>query len=72
MCHYCGNLSKKSSTAQAILGYFAVTGGQVYDSQVVGDVLDTPKPLLAVTADKATTARRCASRSKMTAPCRSS
>ncbi len=32
---------------------FAVTGGQVHDSQVVGDVLDTPKPPLAVTADKA-------------------
>ena len=29
------------------------TGGQVHDSQVVGDVLDTPKPPLAVTADKA-------------------
>ena len=32
---------------------FAVTGGQVHDSQVVGEVLDTPKPPLAVTADKA-------------------
>ena len=32
---------------------FAVTGGQVHDSQVVGDVLGTPKPPLAVTADKA-------------------
>ena len=32
---------------------FTVTGGQVHDSQVVGDVLDTPKPPLAVTADKA-------------------
>ncbi len=32
---------------------FAVTGGQVHDSQVVGDVLDTPRPPLAVTADKA-------------------
>jgi transposase len=32
---------------------FAVTGGQVHDSQVVGDVLDTPKPPLAITADKA-------------------
>jgi hypothetical protein len=32
---------------------FAVTGGQVHDSQVVGNVLDTPKPPLAVTADKA-------------------
>ena len=30
-----------------------MTGGQVHDSQVVGDVLDTPKPPLAVTADKA-------------------
>jgi Transposase DDE domain len=26
---------------------------QVHDSQVVGDVLDTPRPPLAVTADKA-------------------
>jgi transposase len=32
---------------------FTVTGGQVHDSQVVGDVLDTPRPQLAVTADKA-------------------
>ncbi len=31
----------------------AVTGGQVHDSQVVGEVLDTPKPPLATTADKA-------------------
>jgi hypothetical protein len=32
---------------------FAVTGGQVHDSQVVGDVLDTPRPPLAIAADKA-------------------
>ena len=32
---------------------FTVTGGQVHDSEVVGDVLDTPRPPLAVTADKA-------------------
>ena len=32
---------------------FAVTGGQVHDSQVVSEVLDTPKPPLAITADKA-------------------
>ena len=32
---------------------FVVTGGQVHDSQVVGDVLDTSKPPLAVTTDKA-------------------
>jgi transposase len=32
---------------------FTVTGGQVHDSQVVGDVLDTPRLPLAVTADKA-------------------
>jgi len=32
---------------------FAVTGGQVHDSQVVGDVLNTPKSPLAITADKA-------------------
>jgi len=32
---------------------FTVTGGQVHDSQVVGDMLDTPRPPLAVTADKA-------------------
>jgi len=30
-----------------------VTGGEVHDSQVVGEVLDTPRPPLAVTADKA-------------------
>jgi transposase len=32
---------------------FTVTGRQVPDSQVVGDVLDTPRPPLAITADKA-------------------
>ena len=32
---------------------FIVTGGQVHDNQVVEAVLDTPKPPLAVTADKA-------------------
>jgi hypothetical protein len=32
---------------------FGLTGGQVHDSQVVGEVLDTPRPPLAVTADKA-------------------
>ena len=32
---------------------FTVTGGQVHDSQVVEEVLDTPKSPLAVTADKA-------------------
>ena len=32
---------------------FTVTGGQVHDSQVVGDILDTPRPPLAITADKA-------------------
>ncbi|MFZ0693640.1 MAG: IS5 family transposase [Alphaproteobacteria bacterium] len=32
---------------------FIVTGGQVHDSQVVEEVLDTPKPPLAVSADKA-------------------
>ncbi len=30
-----------------------MTGGQVHDGQVVEAVLDTPKPPLAVTADKA-------------------
>ena len=30
-----------------------MTGGHVHDSQVVGEVLDTPRPPLAVTADKA-------------------
>ena len=30
-----------------------MTGGQVHDSQAVEDVLDTPRPPLAVTADKA-------------------
>jgi transposase len=32
---------------------FTATGGQVRDNQVVGDVLDTPRPPLAVTADRA-------------------
>jgi hypothetical protein len=32
---------------------FTVTGGQVRDSQVVGEVLDTPRAPLAITADKA-------------------
>jgi transposase len=32
---------------------FTVTGGQVHDSQVVGDMLDMPRSPLAVTADKA-------------------
>jgi Transposase DDE domain len=32
---------------------FTVTGGRVHDSQVVGAVLNTPRPPLAVTADKA-------------------
>ena len=30
-----------------------VTGGQVHESEVVGEVLDTLRPPLAVTADKA-------------------
>ena len=32
---------------------FTVTGGEVHDSQVVAEVLDTPRPPLAITADKA-------------------
>ncbi len=32
---------------------FSVTGGQVHDSQVVEQVLNTPRPPLVVTADKA-------------------
>ena len=32
---------------------FAVTGGQIHDSQVVEEVLDTPRAPLAVTADRA-------------------
>jgi transposase len=32
---------------------FIVTGGQVHDSQVVEEMLDTPNPPLAVAADKA-------------------
>ena len=32
---------------------FMVTGGQVHDSQVVEEILNTPRPPLAVTADKA-------------------
>jgi hypothetical protein len=35
-----------------------VTGGQVHDSQVVEDVLDTPKQPLAVTGDKAFDSQR--------------
>ncbi len=30
-----------------------MTGGQVHDSQVVEEILNTPRPPLAVTADKA-------------------
>jgi len=30
-----------------------VTGGQVHDNQVVGELLQAPQPALAVTADKA-------------------
>jgi len=32
---------------------FRVTGSQVHDSQIVGNVLDTPRPSLAITADNA-------------------
>lgn len=32
---------------------FVVTGGQVHDNQVVGEVLNTPRSPLAVTGDKA-------------------
>jgi transposase len=32
---------------------FIVTGGQVHDNQVVAEVFDTPRPPLAVAADKA-------------------
>src|ERR1700692_4278630 len=32
---------------------FTVTGGQVHDSQVVGDILDTPRPPLANTDSRA-------------------
>ena len=32
---------------------FTVTGGQVHDSQVVEDILNTPRSPLAITADKA-------------------
>ncbi len=46
---------------------FTVTGGQVHDNQVVGEVLDMPRSPLAVTADKNTTARKSASRSRMKA-----
>ena len=35
-----------------------MTGGQVHDSQVVEDVLDTPKQPLAVTGDKAYDSQR--------------
>ena len=33
--------------------HFVVTGGQVHDNQVVGELLHAPQPALAVTADKA-------------------
>ena len=32
---------------------YTVTGGQVHDSRVVEEILNTPRPLLAVMADKA-------------------
>ena len=32
---------------------FTATGGRFHNSQVVGDVLDTPRPPLAVTVEKA-------------------
>jgi len=37
---------------------FTVTGGQIHDSQVVEDVLNTPQQPLAVTADKAYDSQR--------------
>jgi hypothetical protein len=33
--------------------HFVVTGGQMHDDQVVGQLLQAPQPALAVTADKA-------------------
>jgi transposase len=37
---------------------FALTGAQVHDSQTVDEVLDTPRPPLAVSADKAYDSKR--------------
>ena len=45
------------------------TGGQVHDSQVVEEVLDTPEPPLAVSADKAYDSEVCGSRSRMKGRC---
>jgi transposase len=44
--------SMRLSTAKAVLRT-SVTGGQVYDSEVVEEVLNTPRALFAVSADKA-------------------
>ena len=52
---------------------FTVTGGQVHDSQVVEEILNTPRSPLAITADKAYDSERSPpadSRTKV--PCRSS
>lgn len=51
---------------------FIVTGGQVHHSQVVGDVLDTPKAPLAITADKAYDSEHVRHTSRMKGPFRSS
>jgi hypothetical protein len=42
---------------------FTIMGGQVHDSQVVGEVFNTPRVSLAVTADKANHNEKCVSRS---------
>ena len=51
---------------------FTVTGGQIHDSQVVGDVLDLPDHHWPSQPTSLTTARKYASRSRMKALCRSS
>ncbi len=47
---------------------FAVTGGQVHDSEVVGEVLETPKPPLAITADTPLKITSAASRTGVASP----
>ena len=50
----CGQRGKRGEQNQAIgISRGGRSTSQVHDSQVVGDVLDTPKPPLAITADKA-------------------
>ena len=51
---------------------FTVTGGEVHDSQVVDDMLETSRPPLAVTADKGYDSEKVRQQIKDEGPCRSS